>query len=124
MRTAEVVNATSTGSRTWLRTTTAQTAITAAARQAAMKVRMGKSPSLSGALCPEYGWDAAGIKRLNVALLRCDALGLGCVGGRVDLEEKIDGGCRPIRNGNAVARSPCFDLAHVLPDQCLAQVLA
>ena len=43
IRTADVANATSTGSWKPLRTTTAQTAITAAAMQATMKVRMGES---------------------------------------------------------------------------------
>src|SRR5262245_41066713 len=97
--------------------------MTAAARQAAMKARMGKFP-LAQWLWQEYGSVAAAIKRLNVALLRRNALGLGHVGRRVDIDEGIDGGCRPIRNGDPMARSPRFDLAHVLLDQCLAQVLA
>jgi hypothetical protein len=44
MRTADVVNATLTGSWMLLRTTTAQTASTAATMQATMKVGMGYFP--------------------------------------------------------------------------------
>src|SRR4029434_866817 len=66
---------------------------------------------------------ATAIKRSNVALLLCDTLRLRGVGRSVDVEERVDGRCRPVRDRNAVARSPALDLAQVFLKQRLAQIL-
>src|SRR5262249_54685288 len=102
--------------------TTAQTAMMAAAIQAAMKARMGKSARLL-ALWHDYGSAAIAIKRSNAASLRCNTLGLGDIGGGVDVEEGVDRRRRPVADGDAMAGGPTFDLAHVLFDEGLAQVL-
>src|SRR5215510_8962468 len=106
-----------------LRTTTAQTASTAATRQAMMKLGMGHSPNSLGSFYNNYELAATAIKRSKVALLRRDTFGLGGVRGRVDVKEGVDGRRRPVADGDAVARGPALDLVHVLLDQRLAQVL-
>src|SRR5262245_27936542 len=106
-----------------LRTTTAQTASTAATRQAMMKLGMGHSPNSLGSFYNNYELAATAIKRSKVALLRRDTLGLGGVRGRVDVEKGVDG-CRwPVADGNAVAGRPGLDLVHVFLDERLTQVL-
>src|SRR5262245_19955580 len=96
--------------------------MTAAAMQAAMKARMGESPRLL-ALWHDYGSAAIAIKRSNVASLRCNTLGLGDIGGGVHIEEGVDRRRRPLAESDAMAGGPTFDLAHVLFDEGLAQVL-
>src|SRR5262249_52125908 len=94
----------------------------AATIQAAMKARMGESPRLL-ALWRDYGSAAMAIKRSNAASLRCNTLRLGGIGGGVHVEEGVDRRRRPVANGDAMAGGPTFDLAHVLFDEGLAQVL-
>src|SRR5256885_16423243 len=66
---------------------------------------------------------ATAIKRSNVALLLCNPFRLRGVGRSVDVEERVDRRCRPVRDRNAMARSPALDLAQVFLEQRLAQVL-
>src|SRR5712692_4511471 len=106
-----------------LSTATAQTAKTAAAMHATMNVFIGRVPLIS--LVPFYNdceSVASEIAGSKVALLRCNALGLGGILGRVDVEERVDGRARPIGDGDAVARGPGLDLVQVLLDQRLAQI--
>ena len=58
-----------------------------------------------------------------VALLRCNALGLGRIVGRVDVEERIDRRRRPVGERDAVAGGPDLDLVQALLDQRFAQVV-
>src|SRR5215470_20145574 len=75
-------------------------------------------------------WD--GQSRITLRSIRATALpaklrqslGFRCIFGRVDVEERIDWLCRPVRNRHAVAGGPYLDLAKIFLDESMPQVLA
>ncbi len=124
IRTAEVVNAASTGFWTRLSTATAPSAITAAAMQAADNVAHGWF--LRHCICLDrYIEDQELVAReLNGRIAARNALGLGRIFRRVDVEERVDRRRRPIGDGNTVTRGPDLDLVQALLEERLAQVIA
>src|ERR1700680_3230097 len=98
-----------------LSTATAQIAMTAAARQPTRKARMDLA-SVGCVARREYAPTAVWIKGSRVAMMHRNALGLGGIARRVDVEEGVDRARRPIRDGDTVARGPALDLVQPLTD--------
>src|SRR5271166_3138657 len=103
-----------------LSTTTALIAISAAARQAATKARIGIS--LNGVFPPNMRRSRSRSSPSNGAAKRRNAFRLGGIVRRVDVEEGIDRRCRPIRDRDPMTRGEGFDFVQPLFHERFAQI--